>query len=40
VLENEQNKQFTDNVKGIDTHMSIVEGYIENLKNEKVSLDT
>ena len=38
VIENLQNKTFTDTIKNIDSLMSLVEGYIDNLINDKTSL--
>ena len=39
VLENEQNKQFTDNIKSIESLMGLVNGYVDNLINDKNSLE-
>lgn len=39
VLDNEQNKQFTDHLKNIESLMGLVDGYIDNLINDKSSLE-
>ena len=38
VIENLQNKTFTDTIKNIDSLMTLVEGYIDNLINDTTSL--